>query len=162
MLRVSRRTTSTAPLGISTSPLTCMAVSMKASAARDCSRSRCQMIADLALEVGVQPADRNLGIGDRSLDGEQRHDGHAEPDGDEALGREVVVAAEHDVGLGADPFEGAGDADARMRRRRHRDHPHARQLGEVDGVVLRQRVIGCGDQHLRIADQLDHGVRIVE
>ena len=36
------------------------------------------------------------------------------------------------------------------------------ELGEVDGVVLRQRMVGCSDQHLGIADQLDHRVRIVD
>ena len=72
---------------------------------------------DLTLEVGVQPADGDARIGDRSFDGQQRDDGDAETDRDEALGREVVVAAEHDVGLGADSLERTRRHAWRTRRR---------------------------------------------
>ena len=118
--------------------------------------------ADLAVEVGLQSTDGDTCIGDRALDGEQWHDRHPQPDGDQPLRREVVVASEHDVGLGAHPFECPGDACRARVADRHRDHSRARQLGEIDGVRLRQWVIGGRDQHLRIADQFDHRVRIVE
>ena len=145
---------------MSTSLLICMAVSMNASAARDCKPIAMPDDADLTIEVGVQPADGDPGIGDRSLDGQQRHDGDTETDGDESLRREVVVAAEDDVGLGADSLERAGGADGARIADRHRDHAHAVEFGEVDGVVLGERMIGRADQHLRIADQLDHRVRV--
>ena len=103
---------------------------------------------------------RDSCVGDRSLDGQQRHDGHAETDGDEPLRREVVVAAEDDVGLDANSLEGACGAQRAGVVAGHRDHPHAFELGEIDRVEFGQRMVGCGDEHLGIADQLDHRVRV--
>jgi hypothetical protein len=78
------------------------------------------------------------------------------------LSGEVVVAAEDDVRLDADTFEGASDAHRARIGARHRDEAHSGEIGEIDGVVLGERMIRGGDEHLRIADQLHHRVRVVD